>query len=220
MGFHFKFTPQDANRMLFILILLEVFLTLTFDLGKEASIPAWFSSMQLFLIGILFLFSKNWPKIHCIAAPYFLLFVGAGFIFLSMDEAAALHEKITAALKHIEWVPRFKGDHGIWIPAYFSMAIAMAVIGRRTIISGFKVYPRQAIIMLSGTIILLTGAVGLEIISYQYLRGSEYSYLYEVEVMVEEFFEMVGASLILYGTILCAHSQHSENLKKEKNGSE
>ena len=220
MGFHFQFTIKDANRLLFTLILFEICLTLIFaldvllempwpihklfNLDGEATIPAWFSSIQLFLIGVLFLFSGHWPQKHRIVIPGFLLLVGMGFIFLSADEAAVIHEKITGVLKCVEWVPRFKGNHGIWIPVYFSIAVVLAVIGRRTINSVLKAYPRQAIIILSGFVVFLIGAVGLEIISYWYLRGTEYSFLYKVEVALEEFFEMAGASIILYGTILCA----------------
>jgi len=224
IGFHFKFTVKDANRLLFALIFFEICLILIFaldvlsqiplpihklfNLDGEATIPAWFSSIQLFLIGVLFLFSGNWPQKHRIVTPGWLLLIGMGFIFLSADEAAQIHEKVTSFLKHVEWMPRFKGNHGIWIPVYFSIAVVLAVLGRHTINSALKAYPRQAIIILSGFAVLLIGAVGMEIISYWYLRGTEYSFLYKVEVALEEFFEMAGASIILYGTILCALRDH------------
>ena len=125
-----------------------------------------------------------------------------------MDEAATIHEKMTTVLRKIEWVPSFKGGHGIWILVYSAIAMVILIIGRRTIISFFKVYPRQAIIMLMGITIFLAGAVGLEIISYQFLRTAEYLPIYKLEVALEEVFEMAGASVILYGTILCASSEH------------
>ena len=223
MGFNFKFTHKDANKLLLGLILFEVFLSLVFaldivletswqgprifDLDGEATIPAWFSSLQLFLIGVLFLFSRNWPQINRVFAPNVLLLVGCGFVFLSMDEAASFHEGITYNLDHIDWIPKFKGGHGIWIPIYLIMALVLVAASVRTIKSVFQVYSRQATIMLSGALVFLAGAVGLEIIGYQYVRGSEYSHLYEIEVLLEELLEMVGASIILYGTVLCALSK-------------
>jgi len=224
MGIHFTFTHKDARKLVISLILFEVFLAVVylieieriswtigsmFNLDGETTIPAWFSSMQLLLIGILFLSSGSWPQRHLIVFPHFLFIVGIGFIFLSMDEAATIHEKINHILKSIEWIPSFKGGHGIWILVYLSIAIALSVIGGRTIISFFKVYSRYAVIMLLGATIFLIGAVGLEIISYQYLRVAEHSHIYKLEVALEELFEMAGASIILYGTILCAHSEHS-----------
>ena len=220
-GFHFQFTTKDAKKLLFVLLLFEMCLVLIFaldtsvvemplsihklfDLDEESTVPTWFSSAQLFLIGILFLFSPQWPQRHRIVTPGFLLLVGIGFIFLSMDETATFHEKVTGVLKPVEWMPRFKGNHGIWIPVYFSIAVVLVIIGSRTIYSMFKAYPRQVIIIFSGLTVLLIGVVVMEIISYYYLRGTESTLLYKAEVALEEFFEMAGASIVLYGTILCA----------------
>jgi len=216
----FQFSIKDTNRLLFALILFEMCLTLIysmdiylgmprpihrlFNLDGEATIPAWFSSVQLLLIGILFLFSAHWPKRYLIVNPGFLLVVGIAFVFLSMDETAVFHEKITGILNRIKWVPRFKGGHGIWILIYFLIAVMIAITGRHTIKSMLNAYPRQVLIMFSGLIVLLIGAVGMEIIMYFYLQGMERQLLYKVEVALEEFFEMAGASIVLYGVILCA----------------
>ena len=213
----FQFSIKDASRLLFALIFFEMCLVLiysmdfylgmprpihrVFNLDGEATIPAWFSSVQLLLIGILFLFSAHWPKRYLIVNPRFLLVVGIAFVFLSMDETAVLHEKVGSTLMHIKWVPIFKG---IWILTYFSIAVMIAITGRHTIKSMLNAYPRQVLIMFSGLIVLLIGAVGMEIIMYVYLQGMEGQLLYIVEVALEEFFEMAGASIILYGVILCA----------------
>ncbi|MFQ5644127.1 MAG: hypothetical protein ACE5FQ_10595 [Thiogranum sp.] len=219
-GLHFQFNLEDANRLLVALISFEVSLAAIFaldvislipsvfhkpfDLDGEGTIPAWFSSMQLFVIGILFLFSRHWPQTHQIVKPGFLRVIGIGFVFLSMDEAASIHERITALLKHIEWVPRFEGGHGIWIPVYLSIAVVLLGIGRRTIISMLNTYPRQMLIMFFGVVLFIIGGIGMEIISYWYLRGTGLTLLYKAEVAIEEFLEMSGASIVLYGAILCA----------------
>ena len=120
-----------------------------------------------------------------------------------MDEAAMVHENITVILGKKAWVPTFRGGHGVWIMVYSLIAIALSGMGSRTILSFFKGYPRQAIIMVSGAVIFLTGAVGLEIVGYQ-LRGTGHPMLYNAEIALEELFEMSGASIIFFGTILCA----------------
>jgi len=48
----------------------------------------------------------------------------------------------------------------------------------------------------------LLGGVGLEAIGYQFLRSGSTPLLYSAEVALEEFLEMSGASITLYGTIL------------------
>lgn len=56
--------------------------------------------------------------------------------------------------------------------------------------------------MASGFAILLIGAVVLEVIGYQYLRGvPSLSHLYPLEVALEEFLEMIGVSIAVYGAI-------------------
>lgn len=223
MSIDIAFSEREARNLFIALLIFELFLfgiylidienishtiSTLFDLDEEATIPAWFSSMQLLLVGILFLSSSNWPKYQQIVFPFFLFIAGLGFIFLSMDEAATIHEKLTYTLAKVEGVPRFKGENGIWIFVYAAIAIGLFVVASRTIISFFKAYPRQAIIMSIGCAVFLAGAVGLEIISYQYLlREPEYSQLYRIEVALEELFEMAGISIILYGTILCSNSE-------------
>ena len=219
-GFYFKFNAGDANRLLLTLILFEIFLVvmyflgvflkmpsainILFNLDREATIPAWFSSAQLLLIGILFIFSNNWAQINRIVNPEFLLIVGMSFVYLSMDESAVIHEKITGTLNHIKWIPRFKGNHGIWIPIYSIIFVLLATIGRHTIFSILKIYPRQSLLVFSGLLIFVLGGVGLEIIYYLYLEDSGRPILTKVEIAFEELFEMLGASIVLYGTILCA----------------
>ena len=123
---------------------------------------------------------------------------------MSLDEAAAVHEQITRNFREVEWMPRFNQRHGMWIPVYFAIAIVMTFLCRKTILSVWKAYPKQSRIIAVGATILVLGGVGLEILSYWYLRDAKSSFLFILEVTLEEFFEMAGASIILYGTILCA----------------
>jgi len=49
---------------------------------------------------------------------------------------------------------------------------------------------------------VVLGGVGLEAIGYQFLRSGSTPLLYSAEVALEEFLEMSGASVTLYGAIL------------------
>ena len=54
--------------------------------------------------------------------------------------------------------------------------------------------------MALGFATFLVGVVGMEIISFQFLRGADIpTYLYRIEVAIEEFLEMVGITIVLYG---------------------
>src|SRR5688572_27691230 len=93
-------------------------LRVLFNLDDEANIPSWFSSVQLFSIGAVLLLATASPLRNRDHVRGLLAVLGAGFIFLSMDEAAVIHEKVTTVLARVSWTPRFSGGHGIWIFVY------------------------------------------------------------------------------------------------------
>ena len=62
----------------------------------------------------------------------------------------------------------------------------------------------MASIMMAGVCISILGGVVLEVIGYKFLQYG--APLHKVEVAIEEFMEMLGASLILYFTILLSSS--------------
>ena len=208
--YEIAFNAQDAKKLFFGLILVEMCLVLlffsdwkrgTFDLDGEANIPTWFSSIQLFLIGAVFLPMTRRQEAHHIFRPLLLSIVGAGFIFLSLDEAARIHETITRSLRHVEWIPRFKGDHGIWVAFYLTIGSGIALASWRDGLAMWRFSRSAALAMITGIGVYVLGGVGLEVISYQFLLDGT-PQLYRAEVALEEFMEMAGASLVLYGALL------------------
>lgn len=215
MGISFSFSFRDARLLLLVMLIADVLLFVAhaygdeieiFDLDGEATVAAWFSSVQLFSIGILFLFARSWPKSNDIIMPGFLWLVGLVFVFLSLDEAAALHERFGGRLRRVESSDR----HGLWIPVYLSVLAILCLVGVRTILSFLKVYSCQALIISAGVAIFLIGAVGVEVIANLDYRGRESARTYKVLVAIEELCEMIGTSIMLYGTILCAVSDRRE----------
>ena len=219
MRLYCDFTVRDANKLLFGLILFELCLVLIyaadtllgspswsikqlFDFDGEGNIPAWFSSVQLSLIGLIFLLRSRQTDSDHFPSPLFLLTVSTGFIFLSADEAASIHEKISGALKHIELMPRFKGDHGIWIFIYALIGLILFLATFRSLAAMWNRYRHATFMMAIGMGIVVLGGVVMEVISYQFLRSGSTPLLYRVEVTLEEFLEMSGASVTLYGAIL------------------
>lgn len=215
------YTEKEASRLLVGLVVFELFLVLIyvadswlgspisaihrlFDLDRESTIPGWFSSIQLFSIGIIFVLAARQcgPSDH--PSGLFLVIVGAGFVFLSADEAAAIHEKITEVLTRIEWMPRFKGNHGIWIPIYLGVCLVLFLTTYREIRAMWIRFRRETLMMAVGITLFLLGVVGLEILSYEFLADRTSSSLYQAEVALEELLEMFGASVVFYGALLFA----------------
>ena len=173
-----------------------------FNLDAEVSIPTWFSSIQLFVTGsMLFVASTNnqWKQY---VSSSFLTAGGLLFIFLSADECAAIHERITIIAKKlgISWL-LFKGGHGAWISVYFIVALLIVPFAAHHFHMLWIHFRREARIALSGAIAFVMGGVCLEVISYLFLR-SESTKLYKVEVAFEEFLEMSGVSIMLYAVLL------------------
>lgn len=220
MKIYFDLTDQDLKKIFCGLIFLELMLVIAYivdimlgspswvinklvDLDDEGSVATWFSSIQLFLVGLLLIIrSSGNREIITLPSATFFCILGLGFIFLSVDEAAAIHEKMSTVLKQAEFMPRFKGEHGIWIYIYGLVALFFLVVTLRNFIALWKHYRRAALIMFIGLVTFVTGAVVLEIVSYQFLRDDLASLHYVVEVALEEFLEMLGISIVLYSVLL------------------
>lgn len=164
-----------------------------FDVDGEANIPAWFSSMQLFCIGIAFLFLR----LVMGKAPGSRLFKAMGivFIFLSMDEAAVIHEKITGVLKQVSWVPRFKGGRGIWITVYGLIGAWFFIAFKEDMLLISRRFARPTMLFISGAGIFMLGGVVMEVLNYYQVFGT----LQGLGPFMEEGAEMAGASFMLLG---------------------
>ncbi len=179
-----------------------LFIHRLFNLDSEKNIPALFSSAQLFLVGLVFLSIAYQSRQTRFYSPLFLTALGTAFIFLAFDEAFSIHERITYSLVHIEWIPRFKGDHGIWVAPYLFAGLVFFLLTYKQFLKMWKESRRETTIMASGIVIFMVGVVGLEVIGYQLLgEGSSISHLYTLEVALEEFLEMMGISIVLYGAV-------------------
>lgn len=179
--------------------MLEHRLLKLFDLNGEGNLPAWFASVQLFLIGQQFFYkwkSKKEARISKIEKFCFIL--SLIFIFLSVDEAASIHERITSILRNLSWIPSFTGNHGIWIFLYVPMIVVFGSIFFKSFSLLKKYYPYGFRLISCGASLMIGGAVFLEIVGYEVIAGENHA-LHVCEVALEEFLEMLGATLILFG---------------------
>lgn len=81
-------------------------------------------------------------------------------------------------------VPRLKGEHGIWMFVYPLIALCVAAPFFRDAVTIMKWYRTSSAIAAAGIAIFLLGAVGMEVLSYQFLRGpSGDASMYKSEVL-------------------------------------
>lgn len=178
-----------------------------FDFDREVALPAWFSATQLSLIGLTFLLWSFWSESKARVSRRLLLLLGLGFVFLAADEASMIHERLTPLFKSVSWLPRFTGDRGLWIPLYLAAMLLFLFKFRRDFWRFWLAFPRQVQYCCLGGGIFLFGAVGLEVLNYQLvLEQLDSHWPVTFQILFEEFFEMSGASIILYGVLSMAWS--------------
>src|SRR5262245_31840375 len=88
-----------------------------FDLDSEGNIPAWFSSSQLSLVALtLWSCALKRGKVQQPSKVFFVL-AGVAAAYVSSDETAQIHERITALVgqRYVDWVPGFAAHHFLFV---------------------------------------------------------------------------------------------------------
>jgi hypothetical protein len=171
------------------------------DTRNEANIPALFSSFQLAAASALTLLIGRieWSRDRKRASYWFGL--GAVFAYLAIDEIAQLHEMI--ALLRLSWRSESLPEW-LWLMIYLPATIMFAVL----YIPFLLRLPRwTAALFVAGGTIFLAGAVGLEIVGLYQTRVkmmSEVDFLVSLRANLEEFCEMVGILVFIWGALAYA----------------
>ena len=175
-----------------------------FDLDGEGNIPAWFSSAQLLLIALTLWTANRFRRREPLPPRRFVNLLAAGFLVLSLDETAQVHETITGVIgsRYADWVPHLVSSHKAFA--------VLATVGVFWVMKTFykdaraawRWSRRECTICLLGVSIVLLGGSLIEAIGYLYLQKGTPAY--HIEVSFEEFFEMLGETLILRAVLAFA----------------
>jgi len=211
-------TIKQYSKLLWVLISLEIFLVIIyllgivfkghafspFDLNGQMTIPSWLQALQLFLIGLLSL-SLVFTGGHSSKPPtrIFALTVAILFLYASVDELFKLRLTLHTLLPIIAY------RH--WLGIYLGIGVTAFILFCRDFIGLWRFHPKSILIMVLGISIFVFGGLGLEILRNELFavvellvgQGSSIPWLVEkFRVAAEEFSEMLGESLILYGLCL------------------
>jgi hypothetical protein len=180
------------------------FINLRFNISYEGNIPTWFSSVLLFAIGIYSLriasIIRNIDVTAKLSMKFWSIF-GIAFVFLSLDEAAQIHEII-------DNITTIK-----WVKVYAPFAFCFIIICYYYLI--FKKSENEKITkyIIMGLAIYITGALIFEYIGYKFILNSLGK---QIEVFLEEGFEMLGVIIVLTGTLTKLNSLISKFNSPEK----
>jgi hypothetical protein len=171
------------------------------NLDNENNIPTWYSSSALLLSALLLAVIGLAYKRR--GNPYAFQWLGlaAIFLFLSLDEAASLHE----LTRHLSKPMVEPGGyfHGFlffpWV-VFGAIFLLIVILAYVRFVAALPVQTRS-LFLIAGTL-YVGGAMGIEILSarHAYLYGFE-NFLYTMYVAVEEGLEMLGIVVFLYALV-------------------
>jgi hypothetical protein len=183
-------------------------LTLLLDLSRESNLPTWYSSMQWFCVAIfLGLFAHSNFRLAQIRS-WLLPIVSLLFLALSVDEVARIHEwlgeKTDILLPGGSRANTLLHQTGIWMFVIGIPFLATFVWLFFSIRMYFQYSPNALIKLFVGMLTTLSGALGFETLTNFVSPGSMYGIL---RVFAEEFCEIVGGTIVLWGSyeLLVAH---------------
>jgi hypothetical protein len=176
-------------------------LTSFVDLNGEDNLPTWYSSIQWFCVATLFgIFA--WRNIRPSSwRSWLLLALPLIFLAFSLDEVAQIHEWL--GFKTDRFLPGKTRLHtmfqetGIWALIVGPPFIALFGSVMFSLRTYFKHAPGAFVKLLLGMTVMLLGALGLETLSNFIDIKSGF---YILEIVMEEFFEMTGSTIILWGS--------------------
>lgn len=161
-----------------------------FDLDEEESIGTWFSTLLLFVAGLLTILTGRLaaPDGGRWARSWSLL--GAGFILLSIDEVAGFHETVNTLVKSVHWTAFGAAVVGLSALIFVPFLRSLPARTRRLFLIAGAVY--------------VGGAVGVEAATLYHEQNDLLNTLgYNLWTAVEEFMEMAG--VILFVRALLSH---------------
>lgn len=168
-----------------------------FFVDNEMTVTTWYSSILLFLCAVLL------STIALIQAskrkPYFRHWqlLAVIFLYLSLDEAVAIHEKWGKPVK------RLLSTDGLFYHAWVIPAILLVSIFLMVYLRFLAHLPPKIrrLSKISG-IIYITGAIGFEMISGVLINsGGTKEIAYILCTHIEEGLELLGLSIFLYGLL-------------------
>jgi hypothetical protein len=177
-----------------------------FDLDAEQSLPSWFSVVQLFIVGSLLILATRNNQHTERLSNFALIIAGIVFIGLSADEGAQIHERIDYVFRTFErqWL-LVDGKWGAWIAIYGLLGLIAIVLGAKHLFAIWHNFRFVALVGLAGAAIYVIGSVGFEVASFPFRNSEATLMLKLVTVVFEEFFEMLGVSIILYATLILSN---------------
>ncbi|MBP6208021.1 MAG: hypothetical protein KA473_01210 [Anaerolineales bacterium] len=197
-GQYLRFNPEKFPIDTPIDELIFNLLRRDFYVDQEANIPTYFNTMILFIPSVLFAAIAFWKnsvrdkfKLHWVALSII-------FLYLSLDEAAALHEQF------IKPVRAYLNIDGGWF--YFAWIIPGMIMVGVFALSFLRFFlnleNKYKILFLFSLVIYVGGIIGGEMLSGYFAQSTGLdNFKYSLFTSLEESLEYFGCSLLIYSLL-------------------
>lgn len=179
-----------------------------FYLDAESNIPTFINALLLFIPSLLLAAIGTWK--NSVKDKFRFHWIGLAVIFLllSIDETAALHERLIKPMRSIA------GANGFF---YFAWVIpgliSVAVFGLAYLMFFLHLDKRFKVLFFLSLAVYLGGVIGGEMVSGYFAAGlGQKNFTYAVVASLEESVEMFGASLIIYALMEYIHHHLPDGL--------
>ena len=169
------------------------------NLGGEQNIPTWFTSILLFTCALLLAYIAIFNRRNHLAYTRHWQFLAIIFLYLSLDAVAVIHDR-TIEDPLVDMLDPTGIFHFPWVIPAWGVVIILAMIYRPFL---RELPGRIRSLFIAAAIFYLGGALVLEM-------GSAYLMDRHVEAILirgavatgQEFFEMLGLIIFIYGLLL------------------
>ncbi|HBB32079.1 MAG TPA: hypothetical protein DC064_09855 [Cyanobacteria bacterium UBA9273] len=217
-----KLAPKAIEKygklLLLVLIVFEVVIVLVylagilltgkaypaFDMNGQMTVSSYLQALQLFLIGAIAIIvlicgrqSSRPPS------QVFSFTVAVLFTYASVDEIFKIHLQLHSLLN--------TPHHKDWMPIYLGIGVSTLVVFHRDFIALWHFHRKAISFVAVGMGIFILGGFGAEVLkilfnpllTQTFGQGGTITLLVEnLRIAIEEFSELLGESLTLYGLCL------------------
>jgi len=158
-----------------------------FDVDEEDSFPTWYSAIALFITSAVLWINARAHRQSGSSLRLHWYGLALGFLFLSVDEIAGMHETLNGEIE-ISWA----------IPG----GIVALIVGVAYLSFLAKLPRGTAVWFVIGGAVFVGGAVGVELFTERYLHNDELDTLaYYLWNGLEEGMEMAGVLIFLHAVL-------------------
>ncbi|WP_413161283.1 hypothetical protein ACL6C3_22405 [Capilliphycus salinus ALCB114379] len=180
-----------------------------FDMNGQMTIPSFLQAFYLFGIGsIALILLVTEPRSKLPPSAGFKLAIAILLLYATLDEIFEIHLQLDDWFAGIE-----KGD---WMGIYLGVFSMTPLVWYKDVRRLWRVYRQEMLIVLLGLGLLIVGGLGAELFKgwFRLFVGLLFDHDFilffaeKVRVAIEEFSELLGETLILYGIFLFVKKRH------------